>query len=173
MSNEIERVDIDRWFSVVQRTAKVGLDESLEGDGVYRWLAIWALDVVCEMSEFVHADQDDVDCEAGDVLWGIAASAMLWGIEQDQLLNYKSQDPLNRPPLYYSALYADFAKKVSRDRRSINDENSDKALTLFGDTFQCLAMYVDTTAALNAVNAKLWERYPNGYTAAASINRTV
>lgn len=171
----IERVDMSDWFKVVQRTAKVGLDESLQGDGVYRWLSLWALDVVCEMSEFVHNFEEGNDIrEAGDVLWGIAASAMLWDIEQNDLLLYRSKHLLDKPPLYYAALYADFAKKVARDRCKMNiNVTRSRAVELLSDVYQVLAMYVDVTAALNAVNVKLWERYPHGYNAAASINRTV
>ena len=163
------------WFPIVKRTAQHGLDEaSLSQDKFYSWLAIWALDVVCESKEFMNAVPPGDKTEAGDVLWGIAASSMLLGITQEDI----TENFIETPAESYSDLidcaasYADHAKKVSRDQRLLSNELP-KLKVLLIDVFSCLASMIDLNQALEAVNKKLLQRYPNGYTANASINRVV
>ena len=159
------------WFPIVKRTAQHGLDEaSLSQDKFYFWLAIWALDVVCESVEFMNAVPPGDKTEAGDVLWGIAASAMLLGITQEDITENFTESCGDL--IDSAASYADHAKKVSRDQRLLSDDLP-KLRVLLIDVFSCLESMIDVNQALNAVNKKLLQRYPTGYTASASINRVV
>ena len=144
------------WFPIVQRTAQHGLDEaSFSQDKFYHWLAIWALDVVCESVEFMNAVPPGDKTEAGDVLWGIAASAMLLGITQEDITEdfiETSTESFN-DLIDCAASYADHAKKVARDQRLLSDELP-KLRCLLIDVFSCLDSLVNVNKALEAVNKK-------------------
>ena len=159
------------WFPIVKRTAQHGLDEaSFSQDKFYFWLAIWALDVVGESVEFMNAVPPGDKTEAGDVLFGIAASSMLLGITQEDITENFTESCGDL--VDSAASYADHAKKVARDQRLLSNELP-KLKVLLIDVFSCLASMIDLNQALEAVNRKLQQRYPNGYTANASINRVV
>lgn len=172
------------YFEVVRRTAQHGLDlsdRSQSGNQFRLWLSIWALDVVNESVEVSTAKTEHEEMvELGDVIWGVCASAMLVGLAEKDII---PSDPVEgikvgpyMPNLQQDKLirrasqYADYAKKVARDDRPIDRS---QFANLLSRVFYSVARCGDPAAAAEAMNQKLLKRYPNGYTAADSINRNV
>lgn len=162
---------LKNWYKIVERTASHGLEDK---ENFHKWLTIWALDVVCECHEIQTAKNlGEVINEVGDVMWGVAASAMLLGMDENLLTDVneidkslvKDEDLLN-----LCARYADLAKKTARDCRT-DYIPLRKYLRLISIKIQ--TQFEPAQLCLDAVDAKLQKRYPNGFNAADSINRSV
>jgi hypothetical protein len=143
-----------------------------------------------EFSGFVINENDDgteeilgfvkavpaITLECGDVIWGIAATGLLLGIPENDIfpkayIHKVQHDPFEIELMIgYAALYAEYAKKVARDSREIDILTFAEKLR---KVFLHLCRIVDPQDALMALDAKLWKRYPNGYTPHDSINRMV
>ena len=153
------------WFPIVQRTAQHGLTEASQSqDKFYFWLAIWALDVVGESVEFMNAVPPNDLTEGGDVLWGIAASAMLLGITQEDITENFTESCYDL--IDCAALYADHAKKVARDQLPLSDELP-MLKVLLVNVFSSLESLVDVSDALVLLNPTAWVEQNS------SINRVV
>lgn len=163
----------DRWFEIVKRTADVGLSESAADPTKKRmWLAIWALDVVNETLEAELADGKKAATEYGDVLWGIAASAMLLGVGQKKFVDGASSVDVGISSVgklrHWAVAYSDLAKKTARDDRA---ETTDLIFSLQLLYAAMKAKGIDFDECLYLVDEKLKKRYKNGYSPAESINR--
>jgi len=181
------------YYSVVERTAQRGLMESKRSrQDCDRWMAIWSLDIVCEAIEVKDAifnnRQDKYLVELGDVIWGIAAVGLLTGIPESKIFegSWSSvPEALSRSHVADRASAgrheaialidaagecSDYLKKVARDSREIDQD----AICLHLRRVVSVIRYLcDPLDALAAVDQKLRDRYPDGYTAEASINRVV
>jgi len=181
------------YYSVVERTAQRGLMESKRSrQDCDRWMAIWSLDIVCEAIEVKDAifnnRQDKYLVELGDVIWGIAAVGLLTGVPEAEIfggyadlieerfarsmvaeiLGTGKENALRLVDA--AGECADYLKKVARDSRAIDQD----AICLQLRRVVSVVRYLcDPLEALAAVDQKLRERYPDGYTPEASINRVV
>jgi hypothetical protein len=166
---------LKNWYEIVERTASHGLEEAKESrESFNKWLAIWALDVVCECHEIETAKNlGEVINEVGDVMWGVAASAILLGMSEALLTDVNDIDKSivkDESLLDLCARYADLAKKTARDSRE-DTIALQQYLRLISIKIQ--AQFEPAQLCLDAVDAKLKKRYPNGFNAADSINRVV
>lgn len=168
-------VTLKNWYQIVYRTATFGLTESkFSRDYFNKWLAIWALDIICEYHEIQRAKNlgETID-EVGDVMWGVAASAMLLGVDETHLIRFNEVDVQmikNLDLVDLCSEYADLAKKTARDSRT---DFTELKLKLRAIAIKIQADYYPAQLCLDAVDAKLKKRYPNGFNAVDSINRSV
>jgi hypothetical protein len=181
------------YYAVVERTARHGLVESKESRQSFdRWMAIWSLDIVCEAIEAKQAIFGDLKnkylVELGDVIWGVAAVGLLTGIPEARIFEGYSRtvpETNARRNLGNSLLLgkgdaialidaagecSDYLKKVARDSREIDQDAICRQLRCVVSVVRYLC---DPLEALAAVDQKLRERFPAGYTPEASINRVV
>jgi len=163
-------------YAIVRRTAQHGLDEAkISRVHFDKWLAIWALDIVCETVEVsieahkVDSSVDSLMLEVGDVCWGIYAVAMLCEIDD---LQVNAFDLRINNLVYCSGSVSDYLKKVARDSRIIDKPTiRGKLQNLLSSVNTMYSHLGGVNAAMRLVDVKLRKRYPDGYTADKSINR--
>lgn len=181
------------YYSIVERTAQRGLMESKRSrQDCDRWLAVWSLEIVCEAIEVKQAIFHDLPdkylVELGDVIWGIAAVGLLTGIPEAEIfegyadlveerfarsmaaeiLGTGKENALRLVDA--SGECSDYLKKVARDSRKID---RDVICLHLRRVVSVIRYLCDPLDALAAVDQKLRERFPDGYTPEASINRVV
>jgi len=151
---------MENWFGIVQRAAQARsfsdlIDEqiTLKDPQTKRlWFSIWASDIAYASIEFEKADTDEErSCEAGTVLLGISACAILVGLTQDDILTtskYYTFQSLS----YHATTFSDYAKKFYRD-----DSEFDLVLFkwLLGNVAARLSEDIGLNEALKAVDQKL------------------
>lgn len=111
---------MENYYKTIRRTAAHGLAEAeASSEGFYKWLALWALDVVCEAVEMTSEPEysDERVAELGDVLWSIAASAMLLEISEERLLAQTSPDEIACSDINLVALAA---QRLIEERHALN-----------------------------------------------------
>ena len=161
--------------AIVRRTAQFGLTQSQESPQQFeKWLLIWACDIAGELGEYI----DSIDIvEAGDVLWGITAMCLLLDVPVEEVFNLDNRikDIATETSLVGILLKSleivDACKKIARDgmdKRPIDRARLTEQMRLI---FHWTAFQCDVDEALNAVDAKLRQRYPNGFTSEDSVNR--
>ena len=163
-------------IAIVHRTAQFGLTQSQESPQQFeKWLLIWACDIAGELGEYI--DSMDI-VEAGDVLWGLTALCLLLDIPVETVFNPDDRLRGIMVGYQYSAILIqslsllDVCKKITRDgmdKRPIDRSQLTGRMQLL---FHWLDSHCDVDEALNAVEAKLLKRYPNGFTSEDSVNRT-
>jgi hypothetical protein len=171
-----ETLEVQDNYAIVRRTAQYGLLQA----GISRlyfekWLAVWALDIVCEANEIsieaqkVDSSVDSLMLEVGDVCWGIYAVALLCEIGDLQVNDF---DYRIANLVHCAATVSDYLKKVARDSRIIDkDVIRDKLQNLLSSVNIMYSHLGGVNAAMRLVDAKLRKRYPDGYKAEQSINR--
>lgn len=161
--------------AIVRRTAQFGLTQSQESPQQFeKWLLIWACDIAGELGEYI--DSGDI-VEAGDALWGITAMCLLLNIPVEAVFSLDDRIKgimagyQNSAILIQSLSLLDVCKKITRDgmdKRPIDRLQLTEHMQLL---FHWLEVHCDVDEALNAVDAKLRKRYPNGFTSEDSVNR--
>jgi len=152
------------WFSIVQRVAQHRsfshlIDEhtTLNDPQTKRlWFSIWASDIADASIKFEKAaTNEERSCEAGDILLGISACAMLVGLTEDDrktTSKYYTFQSLS----YHAITFRDYAKKFYRG-------DSDFDLVLFkwllGNVAARLSEDMGLNEALKAVDQKLKKRF--------------
>lgn len=177
---------LDRAKEVAKRTALHGLNQSSENaSDRAKWFFVWCGDVAGELGEFLkfshaalcegEALSEKALCEAGDVVWGISAIALLLDIPADQLTPVEYYGDSSFEVILGALELLEHGKKVCRDcpRRDID---LDLVIRQLRQVYAYLLEALDLrelNLALELVDTKLKERYPNGYSPAASVNRVV
>ena len=162
--------------AIVSRTAQFGLTQAQESPQQFeKWLLIWACDIAGELGEYI--DSGDT-VEAGDVLWGITAMCLLLDIPVESVFSPDDRVRLLATGTRWSDILLrglallDSCKKVTRDgmdKRPIDRTKLTEQMQLI---FQWIGLHCDTSEALDALDAKLLKRYPNGFTPEDSVSRT-
>ncbi len=169
-------------FQVVARTAQHGLIESSESDTEKaRWFYIWTGDIAGELGEVMKLrsqgqDSEEILTEVGDAMWGICAVAMLNDIEPEDLLSslpsYSVCGSFSQC-LIKSLELLDYGKKVCRDGIAVRPIDREFVIEKLVLIYGWLHFSYELEIAIALVDAKLWKRYPNGFTPEASVNRVV
>jgi hypothetical protein len=171
LKTKIDPAFIKRWFSIVERTARVGLQESEMSDEAYRkWFLLWCCDISGELGEI---DDNCVDiCEIGDVLWGVSALWQLNRLPLDELLYQDTNLTTLFQAIKVSLKLLEHGKKLLRDGKARQpDKELVKGVCI--ELLCWLAQNYNLDDALAAVERKLLKRYPDGFTPEASVNRAI
>lgn len=165
---------------IVQRTAKVGLVESLiTAEQRARWFYIWCGDVAGEMGEvwdFVLQDDlesDAVLTEVGDVLWGITALVLLCDIP---IAAFEGHYPCGNSweaAISKSLELIEIGKKTCRDGIQARPIDLERVTNLLLRILQTLTHRFNMERALHLVDVKLQKRYPNGFSVRESVDRAI
>jgi hypothetical protein len=154
---------------IVQRTAQYGLNESLRSDDAKaKWLMIWVADAVAEYGEYIQSHEL---VEVGDCLWGLTAVCLLIGITEIDPDGEEEGCATDIAYFLVGCELLDIAKKVLRD--GVKNRPIDQALIIpkVIGMMGYLSRTYDSLQALRLLDAKLLKRYPDGYSAEASVNR--
>ena len=158
---------------IVRRTAQFGLTQSQESDDLYeKWLLVWACDVAGELGEVFEAETErEQILECGDVLWGLTALCLLLEIPPIEIFNFDRQISGGHDALATSLRLLDHCKKVTRDGMETRKIDKPKMVEWMRSIFTWLEVNYPVGDALDAVEAKLRDRYPDGFTPQKSVNR--
>lgn len=155
-------MDTERLLKVVERTASHGLAQPDRA----KWMLIWACDICGELAEYIEEPSLE---EAGDVLWGCGAISLITGVPLPKRVNTL---PISHLEAICGALkLLDHLKKVARDGLKNREIDEQLIRATFATVLGYLKTYVILDEAVSAVDIKLLKRYPDGYSAAQSVNR--
>jgi hypothetical protein len=165
--------------AIVKRTAQHGLDQAATSPQMLeKWLLIWSADVAGELGEVYATEEEDI-VEVGDVLWGMTAVALLLEIPVRRLFEDSDSDKIL--PVFEDAFDAilaslrllEIAKKVCRDGQEARPIDKVAIELILRSIVQYLDDNYSLVDAAIAVDLKLQERYPDGFSPAASVGRAV
>jgi hypothetical protein len=138
-------------------------------------LANYALGLVDESIEMECAGSCELLDECSDVLWYAARIADVCGLDFDAVHELSKTQVNYEPPMMLAMRIGEMSKKVMFQGHPLDREKMMEYLSsLLGELSETLEGYYDWSleAAIEHNVAKLRKRYPDGFEATRSINKT-
>jgi NTP pyrophosphatase (non-canonical NTP hydrolase) len=163
----------DKLIAYVKRSAAPELRETRCAGQQEKWFMVWASGLTSELAEFINAtDISDATKEAGDILWTIGALCILLDLDPMNIFDWDPSEQKNDISEILRVIQLQgHAEKVVREGVQRREMCPARTLIAARVAYSHFQWRVSAEDALDAVIAKLDQRYPNGFDPDRSAGR--